>query len=269
MALLSGQQVCVTLDGTPIVHDVDFDVDAGSWTGLIGPNGSGKTTLLRAMSGLVPYTGSLQVDGQEVRAWSPRALARRMAFVRQSTPLSFDFRVDELVMLGRAPHKGWLDRYAAGDRAHVQEALARVDLDGLADRSVLSLSGGERQRVFLAQALVQQADILLLDEPTTHLDVHYQFAFLEVVREMVADGCTVIAVFHDLELAARHADRLLVMHEGRLRHRGAPADVLTPTVLAQVFRMKAAVEHTPDNALAIRYKASLSPENRNGERATR
>lgn len=268
MALLSGQQVCVTLDETPIVHDVTFGVAAGSWTGLIGPNGSGKTTLLRALSGLVPYTGSLKLDGDEVRAWSPRALARRMAFVRQSTPLSFDFRVDELVMLGRAPHKGWLDSYAASDRAHVHEALARVDLDGLAHRSVLSLSGGERQRVFLAQALVQQADILLLDEPTTHLDVHYQFAFLDVVREMVAEGCTVVAVFHDLELAARHADRLLVMHQGRLRYRGAPAEVLTPSMLAQVFRMKAAVAYTPDNDLAIRYKASLSPDHRNGERPT-
>jgi len=257
MALLTGSKVGVTLDGTPILRELDFDIPAGEWTGLIGPNGSGKTTLLRAINGLVAYEGSLQLDGREIRYWSPRALARRMAFVRQSTPLSFDFRVDELVMLGRAPHKGWLDTNSAADRSHVQQALERVDLLPLADRSVLSLSGGERQRVFLAQALVQQADVLLLDEPTTHLDVHYQFAFLEVVHEMVREGRTVIAVFHDLELAARYADRLLVMHQGQLHRTGTPTEVLTSDLLASIFRMKATVDHGTGDGPSIRYHAAL------------
>lgn len=253
MTLLNAHGLRVTLDHQLILHDVTFDVDPGSWVGLLGPNGSGKTTLLRAISGVLPYEGTLQLDGRDVQAWSPSELARRLAFVRQSPSLAFDFEVGELVLLGRAPHRSWLQSYSAQDRAMVRDALAQVDLDGFANRSVLSLSGGELQRVFLAQALVQEADVLLLDEPTSHLDVHYQFAFMEQVDALVESGCAVFAVFHDLELAARYAERLLLLDHGRLVADGPPADVLTPARIADVFRMDASVDPAPDGSLHIEY----------------
>ncbi len=254
MALITAQHLNVSLDGTAILRDLAFAVEAGTWVGLLGPNGSGKTTLLRALSGLLPYAGTLTLDGRPVRAWKPPEMARQVAFVRQSTPLSFDFTVEELVLLGRSPHKGWLDRHTYADLALVRQALARVDLDGFARRSVLSLSGGERQRVFLAQALVQQADLLLLDEPTAHLDVHYQFELLNLVRALVQAGRTVVAVFHDIEQAARYADHLLVLDGGRLAAAGPPREVLTEALLAAVFRMQAHLDTSADGTLRIYYQ---------------
>jgi iron complex transport system ATP-binding protein len=253
MPLLSVDHVQVELDAQTILHGVDFRVPAGRWIGLLGPNGSGKTTLLRAIGGLIPFEGQIVLDGRPVDAFSARERARRLAFVRQAPSLSFDFTVEELVVLGRAPHRGWLESYQGEDRSRVRSALSRVDLDGFAHRSVLSLSGGELQRVFLAQALVQEADLLLLDEPTSHLDVHYQFSFMEQVRSLVREGRTVITVFHDLELAARYAERLLVLQDGHLVAEGTPASVLTPSSIADVFGMNARVDRSADGELRIEY----------------
>ena len=252
MALLSVDVHRVQLDGHPILHDLAFAMAAGTGVGLIGPNGSGKTTLLRAIGAHVPFEGTITLDGRPVEDWSAAERARRLAYVRQAPALSFDFTVEELVLLGRAPHRGWLQRYRRDDRERVRAALRRVDLAGFADRSVLSLSGGETQRVFLAQALVQEADLLLLDEPTSHLDVHYQFSFMEQVRTLVAEGRGVLTVFHDLERAARHTERLLVLDEGRLVADGPPAEVLTPARIADVFGMEAQVERR-DGRLRIEY----------------
>ena len=251
--LLQAERVSVALGGQRILRTVSFDVAAGTCVGLLGPNGSGKTTLLRAMSGVLPHEGRLIFDGQPVQHWTPRALARRLAFVRQSPALSFDLSVRALVAMGRAPHRRWLEPYDERDRALVRQALAQVDLDGFADRSALSLSGGELQRVFLAQALAQEADLLLLDEPTAHLDVHYQFTLMNRVRTLVGGGRTVLGVFHDLELAARYADRLLILSEGCLVAAGPPADVLTPALIARVFRMDARVHREAGGVLRISY----------------
>lgn len=255
---LAADDLSVSLDGVPILQRLAFTVTRGTWVGLIGPNGSGKTTLLRTITGLLPYEGSLHLSGRPVKDWKPVDLARKVAFVRQSTPLSFDFTVEELVLLGRSPHKGWLERYEAADRDLVRHALGRVDLEGFARRSMLSLSGGERQRVFLAQALVQDTGVLLLDEPTTHLDVHYQFEFLNVVRALVDAGRTVIAVFHNLELAARYSDALLVLQRGRLAAAGAPEDVLSEALLASVFRMHAHLEYPEDGTFRIFFHTPVS-----------
>lgn len=186
-------------------------------------------------------------------AWKTRALARQLAFVRQSTPLSFDFTVREVVLLGRSPHKGYLDRTTREDSEHVRRALERVDMHGFVSRSILSLSGGERQRVFLAQALVQEADVLLLDEPTNHLDVRHQYAFLQTVRRFVRSGRTAVAVFHDIELAARFADHILVLDGGRLVADGKPADVVTQDLLVDVFRIRASLAPAQEGALSIHY----------------
>jgi iron complex transport system ATP-binding protein len=260
MSLLSVDHVSVQLDGQTILRDIDFALSAGAWVGLIGPNGSGKTTLLRAIGALVPFDGQIALDGQPVEHLPAQERARRLAYVRQAPSLTFDFTVQELVLLGRAPHRGWMQSYQAEDRDRVRAALARVDLEGFAGRSVLSLSGGELQRVFLAQALVQEADLLLLDEPTSHLDVHYQFAFMEQVRALVAEGRTVLTVFHDLELAARHAERLLVLREGRLVEDGPPDAVLTPDCIADVFGMRARVDRPSGGRLRIEYLAPVRDE---------
>jgi iron complex transport system ATP-binding protein len=253
--LLQVEQLQVVLGSTPILHGLTFEVAAGRWVGLIGPNGSGKTTLLRALSGVLPYAGSIRFEGQEVRDWKPQARARRLAFVPQGAAPVFDFQVAERVLLGRSPHKRWLEPWSADDRARVRQALAQVDLDGFEERNLLQLSGGERQRVLLAQALVQDADLLLLDEPTTHLDIHHQFAWMEQVQTLVADGKTVIGVFHDLELAARYAHHLLVLYQGRLVAAGPPADVLTPERLAAVFRMQARVQPAYGGGVRIDWQA--------------
>ena len=193
------------------------------------------------MCGLVPYTGSLTLHGKEVRCWKPRSLATLLALVRQTTPLSFDFTVQEVVSLGRSPHKGLLERDTRRDRTMVDRALERVDLAGFGDRSIHSLSGGESRRAFLAQALVQDAELLLLDEPTSHLDVHHQFRFLHLLRELVDSGRTTVVVFHDIELAARFSDVLFILRHGRLAAAGSPDDVLTTGMIASVFRMRSTI----------------------------
>lgn len=258
VALLSVDHIGVTLDGHQILQDISFDVPAGSWIGLLGPNGSGKTTLLRAIGGHLPFEGHIELFDRPLEEWGIQERARRLAFVRQAPTLTFDFTVEDLVLLGRSPHRSWLESYQLSDRDRVREALAQVDLEGFASRSVLSLSGGEMQRVFLAQALVQEADLLLLDEPTAHLDVHYQFSFMQQVHSQVTEGRTVLAVFHDLELAARYADRLLVLKDGRLWASGPPVSVLTPECIAEVFGMRAQIDQRPDGALRIDYVGPVS-----------
>lgn len=252
--LLAADDLSVSLEEKPILQHLTFTVEAGTWVGLIGPNGSGKTTLLRAINGMLPYTGSLRLSGRPVRAWSAQEMARRIAFVRQNAALAFDFTVWELIRLGRAPHKRLLQSYTRHDQALIERALAQVDLAGFEERSVLSLSGGELQRAFLAQALVQEADVLLLDEPTAHLDVHYQFTFMNQVQALVDKGRTVLAVFHDLELASRYAGRLLTLdQEGHLAAAGTPSDVLTPALIASVFRMEANITDSRGGGLRIDY----------------
>lgn len=258
VALLSVDRLTVTLDGHTILRDVGFEVTAGQWVGILGPNGAGKTTLLRALGGHIPFDGDIRLLGIPIETMSAQERARTQAFVRQARSLTFDFTVEEFVLLGRAPHRGWLQAYRHTDRERVQEALARVDLEDFGGRSVLSLSGGEMQRVFLAQALVQDADLLLLDEPTAHLDVHYQFSFMEQVRTQVNAGRTVLAVGHDLELAARYADRLLLIADGELRAQGPPNTVLTPERIASVFGMRVALNQHPDGTLRIDYLGPVS-----------
>jgi iron complex transport system ATP-binding protein len=254
--VLSADSVSVTLDDTPIVRDVSFALPPGTWTGLLGPNGSGKTTLLRALGGHVPFEGAITLDGQPLQAWTARECAQQLAFVRQAPSLTFDFTVRELVALGRSPHTGWFGGPARSAHDAIHDALQAVDLEGFADRSVLSLSGGERQRAFLAQALVQDTPLLLLDEPTAHLDVRYQFRFLDRVRSLVSDGRTVLAVFHDLEQAARYAERLLLLRDGRLVADGPPVEVLTPRRIGAVFQMDADVRSDPQGDLRIHYRAA-------------
>jgi iron complex transport system ATP-binding protein len=254
MSLLHARSLSVRFGARTVLDGVDAAIGAGEWVGLVGPNGSGKTTLLRALAGLLPHDGEVTLDGRPVRSWTARERARRLAVVRQSQPMAFDFTVEEFVLMGRAPHRGWLEPFTAADRQRAAEALVEVEMSGFEGRMLSELSGGEQQRVRLAQALAQDAPILLLDEPTAHLDVHHQYDLMAQAASLVAAGRTVVAAVHDLPLAARFVRRLLVLHDGRLAADGPPADVLTPELLRRVFRMDAEVE--AGAPLSIRY---LSP----------
>lgn len=269
MSILSAQNLSVSLSGTPILKKINFSIEKGSWTGILGPNGSGKTTLLRTLAGLISFDGSVYLDGKPLSSWSARSIARRLAFVRQSHSMQFDFRVEELVLLGRSPHKSLLSAYDLTDEKMTREALDLVDLRGFAARRYASLSGGEQQRVFLAQALVQRADVLLLDEPTTFLDVHHQFEFMHHVRTMVENGKTVIGAFHDLEMAARYSDQLVILADGRVAAHGPPHKVLTSKLLADVFRMEAVVDCDPDGSIRIFYARPLGQPSATNQKASR
>lgn len=252
-SLLSVQNLDVHLDGKQILKQIGFSVGEGEWVGVIGPNGSGKTTLLRAVTGFLPYHGSVVLKGLDLHRWRRRDVAACVSFVRQTHTLAFDFSVEELVGMGRTPYKGWLDGLDGPDRDTIATALAEVNLQGFESRNVLSLSGGELQRVFLAQALVQDTELVLLDEPTTHLDVYQQYEFLEHVKELTRAGKTIVSVFHDLEQAARYAQHLLVLHEGKQVAFAPPSEILTPDTIASVFNMDARVEQTAEGLATIAY----------------
>lgn len=247
----------VQLEGRKILQDVGFSLAPGRLIGIVGPNGSGKTTLMRTLGGAIPYSGSLTLDGREVRSWHPRQLARHLAFVRQIPALTFDFTVEELVLLGRSAHKGWLETYDRSDRQFMERVLSDVGLAGFESRSVLKLSGGELQRAFLAQALAQDARLLLLDEPTAHLDVHYQFDLMQRLTTLSGAGYTVVVVLHDLELAARFTEYLLVMDAGRIRAAGPPEEVLTAELVAAIFHMDALLEQHSTSGFRITYLRPL------------
>ncbi len=251
--ILSTQDVVVSIDGKRIVDGVNFSADSAEWIGIIGPNGSGKTTLLRALNGFIAFGGAIEIKGRDIRHWPRRELATCMSFVRQTHNLAFDFSVEELVGMGRTPYMRWLDGLGAPDRGEVKVALERVKLGGFETRNVLSLSGGELQRVFLAQALVQNTEIVLLDEPTTHLDIYQQYEFLDHVRGLARTGKTIVSVFHDLEQAARYSDRLLVLNNGRQIAFEQPNSALTPDLIESVFSMKARIGTGTEGFSTIAY----------------
>ncbi|MFJ1866288.1 ABC transporter ATP-binding protein [Streptomyces sp. NPDC088097] len=241
--------------GTPVVRGVDLDVAPGETVALLGPNGSGKSSLLRCLAGLrVPDTGTVRYDGLSVQGWSARRIARRVAFVEQDCALDTELRVADVVELGRTPFR---DRWRGPndtDRAVVAAALDRVGLGALAERPWKSLSGGERRRAHLARALAQQPYALLLDEPTNHLDVKHR---LELMELLSGTDRTVLVALHDLSLAARYCDRLLLMRHGRLVASGSPAEVLTPEHLAETFEVDGELTTDRLGRPALTYRGPL------------
>jgi iron complex transport system ATP-binding protein len=253
MSVYLANQLAVSVRDRQILYNLTFRINPGEWIGVLGPNGSGKSTLLRTLSGAMDYSNELAFQGKPVHKWVTGERARELAFVRQSHSLSFDFKVIELVLLGRTPYKSLFASFRQADVDRARRALSDVDLSGFEDRTVSSLSGGETQRVFLAQAMVQDPSVLLLDEPTNHLDVHHQFGFLNRVREFVLDGNTVIGAFHDIEMAARYCSRLFILSHGRLIADGTPAEVITKDLIENIFDIQADVTTREDGTLNIRY----------------
>ncbi|GII83855.1 ferric citrate ABC transporter ATP-binding protein FecE [Sphaerisporangium siamense] len=237
----------VSLDGRPVLSGVGLSARGGEWLAVIGPNGAGKSTLLRAMMGLVEASGEVLVDGVPARGLGPRRRARLMAYAPQDPLLPPHLTVFEYAMLGRTPYISYLGRESRSDRSVTGSVLERLDLAALADRPLGNLSGGERQRVVLARALAQQAPVLLLDEPTTALDLGHQQQVLELVdRLRLADGLTVITTIHDLSLAGQYADAMLLLARGALAAAGPVADVLTEPLLARHFGARVRVDTGPD-----------------------
>jgi len=232
---LALSQVGVTLGDHAVLSGIDLHVVAGELLVLVGPNGAGKTTLLSVLSGdLAPTTGQATLDGKEVHRTGVRDLALRRAMLPQENRLSFGFRVVDVVRMGRTP---WIGRPEEDeDDRIVAEALARADVTGLAARTYSTLSGGEKSRSSFARVLAQSTPLVLLDEPTAALDIRHQEHVLAEAVEVTRRGGSVVAVMHDLSLAAAYADRICVLDQGRLQADGTPADVLEPGLLQRVYR---------------------------------
>jgi iron complex transport system ATP-binding protein len=246
------ERVGVRLGGVEVLRGVDLAVAPGEVVGLLGRNGAGKTTLLRTATRVIaPDAGSVQVDGDPVTALSRRELARRVAVVPQETHVPFPFRVAEVVLMGRTPHLGAFAFESLADLERAHQALERMGVAHLADRSILEVSGGERQLVMVARALVQDPRALLFDEPTAFLDLAHRVQVLGAVRELARDGRAALVVTHDLTLAARFCDRLALLTEGRVLAAGPPAQVLDPQRLLQAYGVEAQVVPGPDGAPLI------------------
>jgi iron complex transport system ATP-binding protein len=237
----------VTLDRATVLADVSCAVPDGGWLALIGPNGAGKSTLIRALAGLVPYQGTVLIGGADAAALRARDRARLVSCVPQEPVLPPDMTVEEYVLLGRTPHLGYLSSPGRHDRARVRATLDRLDVAGFAARRLARLSGGERQRVVLARALASDPSVLLLDEPTTMLDVGHQQQVLELVDALRKDaGLTVLSTLHDLTAAGQYADDLVLLSQGRVVAAGPPPAVLTAALIESVYAARVAVTAGPD-----------------------
>lgn len=245
--LLEVDGVSFAYGGRQVLRDVSIAVAPGEVLGVIGPNGSGKTTLVRLMSGVLsPHAGEVRLDGRPLAAFRRRELARRLAVVPQDPVLEFPFTALEVVLMGRAPHLPPLGFPRASDLAIARRAMATLEVTDVEGRPLDRLSGGERQRVLLARALAQEPQVLLLDEPTTHLDLRHQAGMHDVVRALGRTrGTAVVSVLHDLNLAALFCDRLALFAEGRVVAAGSPETVLVPQALQTAYRTELWIGRNP------------------------
>ncbi|MBI3076704.1 MAG: ABC transporter ATP-binding protein [Deltaproteobacteria bacterium] len=236
----------VALDGQVVLEDVSFEIGTGELFGLVGPNGAGKTTLLRALGRMVPcHRGTIVIAGRDLAHYRSRELAALVASVPQRSSASFPFRCGDLVLMGRHPHLGRFQMEGEHDRALVRQAMQLTETTELADRAVTETSGGERQRVLIARALAQEPQLLLLDEPTSDLDIRHQVAVLGLVRRLTRQGMTAVAAIHDLNLAGRYCDRLALLDRGRFLVIGRPWEVLSKDHLEAAYGIPVAVHPDP------------------------
>ena len=244
---LAAEGVRLAYDERVVVENLDLTLADGSFTAIVGPNGCGKSTLLRALGRLLrPTSGQVLLDGRAIARTPTREVAKVLGLLPQTPVAPEGITVADLVARGRHPHQSWLRQWSRDDEAVVAEALAWTGMGGLADRPVDALSGGQRQRAWISMALAQGTDLLLLDEPTTYLDLAHQIDVLDLVARLhVERGRTVAVVLHDLNLAARYAQRLVAMKDGVLVASGPPAEVLTEALLAEVFDLEARILTDP------------------------
>jgi iron complex transport system ATP-binding protein len=245
--MLSLQDISAGYATKLVLEDITLNVPAGEFVGLIGPNGSGKTTLLRVISGALPARrGEVWLRGRKLQEMSRRDVAKIVAHLLQDRALGLAFSVREMVLMGRSPHLPRFGREGERDLAIVERVMDLANVSHVADRPITEISGGERQRALIAMCLAQQPQVLLLDEPTSHLDVGHQLSILDLIRNLNRQSrMTVVAVFHDLNLAAEYCDRLVLLDRGRIAAAGTPVDVLTPEMILNVYKVEVLIERNP------------------------
>jgi iron complex transport system ATP-binding protein len=236
-------------DQSATISDIHFNLQEGQLLAVIGPNGSGKTTLIRAISQVLPYvTGQLHINGADLMQVSDNSRARLMAVVPQSTYVPPSFLVQEVVLMGRTPYMNWNGKASREDDKFVREAMEQTDVEKFKDQMCGELSAGERQRVILARALAQNTPVLLMDEPTSHLDLRYQIEFLELARTLcLNNGKTVLVAMHDLNLAARFGDLILAMENGKTATFGSVEEILQADILSTIYGLPIDVLRSPKN----------------------
>lgn len=241
----------VAFGSKAILHDISLDIRDKEFVGIIGPNGSGKSTFLKCLYRVLqPSGGKIYFDGSELSSLSHRDTSLKMAVVAQHSTVNFDFSVLEMVLMGRSPYKGLLDRDKIDDYEIARYALEQVGLSDFENRNFNTLSGGEQQRVILARALAQRTECLVLDEPTNHLDIKYQLELMTIVKRLDA---TVVSAIHDLNLAAIYCDRIIALKDGHIVCSGTPQDVLSSDTIRHIYGVSAMVQTLPDGRLNIIY----------------
>ena len=241
----------VSFGSKTILHDISLAIQDKEFVGIIGPNGSGKSTFLKCLYRVLqPNGGKIYFDGSELSSLSHRDTALKMAVVAQHSTVNFDFSVLEMVLMGRSPYKGLLDRDQLDDYEIARHALAQVGLSDFESRNFNTLSRGEQQRVILARALAQRTECLVLDEPTNHLDIKYQLELMTIVKRLDA---TVVSAIHDLNLAAIYCDRIIALKDGHIVCSGTPQDVLSSDTIRHIYGVSAMVQTLPDGRLNIIY----------------
>lgn len=259
MLIGDGVQLGYPTATEPVIEDVSIEIRPGSTMALIGPNGSGKSTLLRGLSRqLTPADGRIVLDGRAIEQYDSRELARQLGFLTQRRPSPDGLTVEELVAHGRYPHRGFFESASETDRNAVEQAIQRARLDPIRDRPVDELSGGQRQLAWIGMCLAQDSEVLLVDEPLTHLDLRNQLLVLDVLTGL--DDRTVVAALHDLQYAARFADTIVALKDGAIRNRGDPEAVLTESLLANVFEIDATVARI-DGELQLRPESPIEQPN--------
>lgn len=249
---ISTKDLEVFLEGTRIIKGMSVEIKEKEFVGILGPNGSGKSTLLKCIYRVLhPNTGEVQLNGKAIQTYSVKESAREMAVVAQHNYYNFDFSVQDVVLMGRSPHKRAMERDNAKDFSIVAEFLEKVGMKEFRDRSFSTLSGGEQQRVILARALAQKTSCLVLDEPTNHLDIKYQLQLMDIVRSL---NLTVVSAIHDLNIAAMYCNKIFVVKDGKIVAFGTPEEVLTKEFIKEVYEVDVELLKDQDGLLHILYR---------------
>ena len=246
MRSLQAAELSLSYENRTIIDGLDLTIPPGRITALVGPNGCGKSTLLRGLSRLLkPRSGAVYLDGKAIVRLNAKEVAKQIGILPQAPTAPEGMTVYELVAQGRYPHQGWFEQWSDTDAQVIVEALTVTNLSDLADRPLDTLSGGQRQRAWIAMALAQDTEILLLDEPTTYLDMAYQLEVLDLLHDLNEQGRTIVMVLHDLNQACRYADHLIALREGCIVAQGAPVEVMTEEIVAQVFGLACQIALDP------------------------
>jgi iron complex transport system ATP-binding protein len=254
---IRGENIDFAINNANLLRDVNFEIEDGAFTGLIGANGSGKTTLLKTIYRIhAPSRGAVYLDGADIRSLKPKIAAQKMAVLHQEHGTVFDFPVIEIIMMSRNAQKGFFETDMDDDIVVCEQALRQVGLYALRDRNFLNLSGGEKQRVLIAAAFAQGSNIIILDEPANHLDIGQQLLIMDIIKKR--PHTTVFASIHDLNLAARYCDKLIALKNGRAAAMGTVEEIITPELIRDLFQVEAKIEREPESGrLYIRYVHSL------------